>query len=233
MSLEILQERALRELAIDAFTRNGYDVNGASLTKATLRQELDIVAGNAQYVFDFKRANQAIQGLERLRLDSSVYAAYGIRFGLVRQTLTAVASSQEYTFPNPNVFSGAGEADALEAFYNQSVQGQVQNSANVLSQFPTKLFRYVPIAQEGQVNAAYVDSSTADATFATAKDGYHWDTITRSPGAVLIVDGQEQIQFALNGPAIPAAAVAGGGNFNRVFMELVAFVATGLRIANR
>lgn len=236
---QFITERAIRDQAIAVIRARGVDVSNASFNPTTLRQEVPVTAGGILQ-WDFKTTPEGTpQTVQQLLVDSTVYVVFAWRLSLVRQpdasagNLAALAGeSKEYTWPNPTVFAGAGEADALESVYGRYLNLQIANTNNVVNNLTARMFRVVPTEQQGTISAAVVDTNDVITTYPTAADGYAYDMISRPLPGMLLFSGQDALRAQLAGVQVPAAAVATAPAQNRVALELMAIAATGVKLGS-
>lgn len=126
--------------------------------------------------------------------------------------------SRLYTFPNPNVFTAAGEATALESVYNGLLNIMVNRNLYT-PQLDTRQFYRVPIAQEGTATAGALPAGMVSAGY--TRDAWgdaDWAFIEGIPTIAFFGGKTNQIEIDLRQSAAMAAA-GGAANFAVVFMR--------------
>lgn len=139
---------------------------------------------------------------------------------------TAAELSKEVlsTFANPLIFTGSGEAANLQALYNSFLSLRVQQTVYIDS-LPTKPFEYVPVAQQGETTAAFVNAASADTRYQISRDGVAGDNGFVEIAPMVILNGAKTIDWSLTLPA--ATNLTGTSSSNQVVLFLKGWLIQG------
>lgn len=148
-------------------------------------------------------------------------------------TIPNASTRRLYTYPNPTVFAGTGEAAALDALFMGSSLEYKVGTTTIFPAIDTLRFYRVPVSQEGQVAAAIAGPTT----FTIARDGYPAEMYPfAEPLPALTISGNSKAKFTLtyNGSAIDMAPPSGQNRANYVTLYLRGFLcANGAKQLNK
>lgn len=117
------------------------------------------------------------------------------------------------TFPDPKVFTGAGEAAALQAIYNGNIQLKISNNV-LVPNFPMLKFYRVPTAQ------ATVNFYSTGPTQQAGWESPEWGQIPFVPSIALM--GSQNISFTVTLPT--AVNVTGTSSSNVAVLWLYGYL---------
>ncbi|MCL6528423.1 MAG: hypothetical protein K6T57_16325 [Thermaceae bacterium] len=200
--------RSIYEKAKEIFAQQGVDASRAILTQSKLRAERQLNTSTNQYTFSFLQQDGVPSFATEVKLNQA-YAAlvYGLGFFLAEPASASDTAFPLYTFPDPGVFTGTGEADALEQVYNGSINLKI-GGQDILVNHPMEIFRTVPQTQKGSpVNTGGVLDTQVDMKHAF---------IPVEPNIILY--GTWKVDWTL---VLPAALSAVGDNTRAVFIARI------------
>lgn len=187
---------------------------GARITQGTISSDV-LLSGSSQVInWNVKdnKSNPTVNDVLLRQSDAFCVTAMSIQVRRVIQagavaTPAEIAQGRLYTYANPVVFPTT-EAGFLQTIYNGNLVVTI-NKNQVYTQFPGRVFEYVPALQQGQVSAAIAGPVTYPVSRDAKKslvDGFSplWPTIN--------LQGAWDIGFTLNLPQ--SVALNAAGNFS-------------------
>ena len=168
------------------------------IVRRVLRLEQVVSATATQYVYNvYENAGGTQRVTERRLSRNDAFAIEGLALWFYKAAAGSEGQAQPYPWPNPTVFSGAGEAAALMAFYNGLLTLRTTPVDRIIS-LDTQMLQYRPgfVPEAG----AFVGAG-----------GPSWGPSTQERGFFPIIpepvlDGQMDNQFTLTlGTGTPTA----------------------------
>jgi hypothetical protein len=206
----LMDARCQYEIARAIVKKAGLNPEDVYLTPSTLRLELQLLTTKAQYIFGVTTVNNGPAGTlfnTEVRLNQQdSFITSEIQLALGEPSSTTDATWPDHFYPSPAVFSGAGEAAALEVVYKSQLKITVNNKV-VMPTLHTGRFRNVPFAQ--QVAAAANQNGIARDQADHSVDGM----MVEVPSVVLIGSSNNLVEIDF--PNAPAAV---GANTRLVLM---------------
>lgn len=187
--------RLVYKNALRAMQRAGADPSTAILSQSYLRFSAIASVNVTSYRFGvlINDSSTGVTGSlstdRKLQLQDAFYVG-SIQWWLGVGTTAADTQYTPLTWNNPNIFTTAGAADALENFY-QSEYSLTVNNRVISPAMPMSRHKYIPILQQNNAAGAGVN--------ADAFDGINDTALSCEPNWVLI--GSKNNQFVLNLPA--------------------------------
>lgn len=186
----------------------------ARITQGTISSE-NLLSGASQVIsWNVKdnKSNPTVNDVLLRQSDAFCVTAMSIQLRRVVQagataTNAEIAQGKLYTYANTTVFPST-ESGFLQTIYNGNLVVTI-NKNQVYTQFPGRVFEFVPPLQQGQTTAAVTGPTTYTASRDAKKafvDGFCplWPTIN--------LQGAWDINFTLNLPA--SVALNATGNFS-------------------
>jgi len=201
--------RAARMRVFEHLAANnpGRDVMADFIVQPYVLKLMQQVTSRTEYRFDLYEEQSGQQAYERRLNRNDAFFMSHIGLGLILEdtaTPVPVSNTQVRTFPDPAVFAGAGEATALEAFYNAQLTVKTDPIERI-TDFDTNVLRYLPLFDQPD---AWGPSLEERGYFELAGE--------------VIFDGAQNntIQLSLNADADISAAVGIAGQNTWVVMML-------------
>lgn len=132
---------------------NSFERKGVRSTQGTLRVEV-LLGSSANYTFNINDNQTKLATEIRLRSgDAFIPTKVGMFIRKATPAGSTLTDAEQAvsilnTYPNTSIFSGSGEATALESIYSSRLQITV-NSVNLTETIDTLNFRRVDTAQQG------------------------------------------------------------------------------------
>jgi len=123
----------------------------AVITQGYLRNDIALAASNANLTFQLLQSqNQStVKCMPLQAADGFCVTAMSIKiYKSVDGTPANIAQTIDFSYPNPKVFTKAGEASNLESIFNGYMSVTIQKK-QIFSQFPMWKFRRVNTSQQG------------------------------------------------------------------------------------
>lgn len=143
--------RAARMRVFEHLAANnpGRDVMSDFIVQPYVLKLMQQVTSRTEYRFDLYEEPSGQQAYERRLNRNDAFFMSHMGLGLLFEDTTAlspvpISNSQVRTFPDPVIFAGAGEAVALEAFYNAQLTIKTDPIERI-TDFDTNILRYLPL----------------------------------------------------------------------------------------
>lgn len=125
------------------------DVQSAFIVQPYVIRLEQQVTSRTEYRFDLYEQQSGQNPSERRLNRNDAFFMSHVALGLLLEDTTAeseipISNTQVRTFPDPAVFAGAGEAAALEAFYNAQLTIKTDPIERI-TDFDTNVLRYLPL----------------------------------------------------------------------------------------
>lgn len=189
------------------------------ITPSFLRLERTVTGSISSLEFFTLQTEGSVLSTERrLQLpDTFVVGAVGLFISKIASTNTAEDNAKTIlrSFPNPQVFTGSGEADNLMAIYNGFMSLRI-NSTVIIDSLPCYEFYDAAQSQQGVGSAATSNQPVQRDQFNGNMSGY----VPINPTVNL--DGSKKIQWTLNLPA--STNLAGTSSTNKLSLILKGFL---------
>lgn len=183
-----LGSRMAYNKAVEAINRAGFSAGQAVLSQGYLRTEQTLVTGKTVYTFPILQ-NDSSQGTinpteQRLALQDGFYCS---SLGIF---LSATGSSSVLqTYPDSNIFTGAGDSAALGTIYNSWMSITI-NNRQILPYYDLSRHYFAPQTQTASPAAT---GKTLTNQNNLSSDGFY----PIEPGIVLIGSKNNQVQVTL------------------------------------
>jgi hypothetical protein len=188
LTISTSPERASYDRVRQVLAANGNNPANFIIQPFTMRIEQEISATRSSYNFIFYESRSGDSPSEiKLNRNDSFFASK-VALGLAKTTvaLPDLGNIQYSTFPDPVIFAGAGEAQALEGFYNGTLLMKT-DPVERLKGLYTNHLRYKPQAY---------DTSVPDPIFGETDERRGFYPLTTET----IFDGQENNQAVITLP---------------------------------